>query len=107
MEEKFLPIGSVVLLKGGERELMITSYCVVPKGEIVVNGETITPSDNVVYDYGSCLYPDGIVDANISCTFNHSDIDKVIFEGYKSDKYNSYVDVLQEGLKKYKESTNK
>ena len=32
MEEKFLPIGSVVILKGGKRELMITSYCIMPSG---------------------------------------------------------------------------
>ena len=26
-EEKFLPLGSVVLLKGGKRKIMITGYC--------------------------------------------------------------------------------
>jgi hypothetical protein len=30
--ERFLPIGSVVILKGGKRELMIMSYCVMPNG---------------------------------------------------------------------------
>ncbi|MBQ1470771.1 MAG: DUF4176 domain-containing protein [Eubacterium sp.] len=33
IEKKFLPIGTVVLLKGGKRELMITSYCVMPSGD--------------------------------------------------------------------------
>ena len=33
MEEKFLPIGTVVILKGGRRELMIMSYCVMPDGQ--------------------------------------------------------------------------
>ncbi len=32
-EGKFLPIGTVVLLKGGKRELMINSYCIVPSGD--------------------------------------------------------------------------
>ena len=27
MQEKFLPIGSVVLLKGGTKKVMITGYC--------------------------------------------------------------------------------
>ena len=32
--ERFLPIGTVVLLKGGKRELMITSYCIMPSGDV-------------------------------------------------------------------------
>ena len=32
--EKFLPIGSVVMLKGGTKPTMITSYCIIPKGDI-------------------------------------------------------------------------
>ena len=33
--EKFLPIGTVVLLKGGKRELMVTGYCIMPSGEVI------------------------------------------------------------------------
>ena len=32
--ERFLPIGTVVLLKGGKKELMIISYCIIPAGDI-------------------------------------------------------------------------
>ena len=31
MEEKFLPIGTVVLLKNGTKRLMITGFCAVEK----------------------------------------------------------------------------
>ena len=27
IQDKFLPVGTVVLLKGGKKELMIMSYC--------------------------------------------------------------------------------
>lgn len=107
MEEKFLPIGSVVLLKGGERELMITGYCLMPNGEVIEDGKTVTPEANTIYEYGACLYPDGIVDPNQICCFNHENIDKVIFEGYKDDKYESYVDTLKGGLARYKEKLAK
>ena len=30
--EKYLPIGTVVLLKGGKKELMIIGYCILPDG---------------------------------------------------------------------------
>ena len=33
-EERFLPIGTVVILKGGKRELMIMSYCIMPSGDV-------------------------------------------------------------------------
>lgn len=106
MEEKLLPIGSVVLLKGGERELMITGYCLMPTGDVIVDGKTVTPEANTIYEYGGCLYPDGVVDPNQICCFNHENIEKVIFEGYKSDAYSSYVDALKGGLQKYKEKLN-
>ena len=48
MYKNLLPIGSVVLLKGGEKRLMIC-------GRI----QTRAGSDKV-YDYSACLYPEGI-----------------------------------------------
>ena len=31
--EKYLPLGTVVVLNGGQKELMIMSYCILPTGE--------------------------------------------------------------------------
>ena len=33
-EKKYLPIGTVVLLKGGKKEVMITGYCITPRGDV-------------------------------------------------------------------------
>ena len=56
MEGKFLPVGSVVLIKGGTKRVMITGFCSVD-------------NDNkaIMYDYTGCLYPEGIINSNEIC----------------------------------------
>ncbi len=71
MEEKFLPIGSVVLLKGGEKKVMITGYCSVDRDQI-----------NKVYDYNGCVYPEGFLKSDQVCLFSHDQIETVYFKGY-------------------------
>ena len=48
MEKEFLPVGSVVLLKGGTKRVMVTGFCSVD------NDDTTK-----IYDYTGCLYPEG------------------------------------------------
>lgn len=50
MYKNLLPIGSVVLLKGGEKRIMITSRIITRAG-----------SDDI-FDYAACYYPEGVVD---------------------------------------------
>ena len=59
MNKKFLPIGTVVLLKGGVKKLMITGFMSVEKENI-----------NKAYDYCGCLYPEGVLSSNNSFLFN-------------------------------------
>ena len=49
IEEKFLPIGTVVLLKEGTKEVMITSYCIIPNGDIYNKSGKIEGA-NQMYD---------------------------------------------------------
>ena len=44
--EKYLPIGTVVMLKGGTKRVMISGFCAID-GENVKN----------MYDYSGCVYP--------------------------------------------------
>lgn len=37
------------------------------------------------FDYGACLYPEGVVDENL-IYFNHEDIFKIVQEGYTNDE---------------------
>ena len=56
--DELLPIGSVVRVKGAQRNLMIC-------GRVV----TRTGSDDI-YDYVACLYPEGLIDASDLYFFN-------------------------------------
>ena len=75
MQSKFLPIGSVLLLKDGKKPLVICGYCAKPG------------KDDPIYDYTGILYPEGIQSANSFYFFNHSQIDKVLYIGYESSEY--------------------
>lgn len=66
-----LPIGSVVLLKGANKRVMIIS-------RIQAMADT-----KAIYDYASCPYPEGIVDPENIIFFNRDDIERVYFIGFQ------------------------
>ena len=106
MKNRFLPIGTIVLLKNGKKEIMITSYGVMPEGEIIVNGKTES-GDKKMFEYGGCTYPEGFVNpSNIIC-FNHSNIEKVCYMGYETDEYRSFNDVMNKTYEAYKKEMDK
>ena len=84
MKEKYLPIGTVVMLQNGRKELMITGYLVSESN-----------NQNVVYDYSGCLYPEGIISSDQNVVFNHSQIKEVLFEGFASDKFKELNEKLK------------
>lgn len=106
MKEKFLPIGSVVLLHGGQKEVMITSYCIFPTNVQIEKGQEV-PAQKKMYEYGGCLYPEGILDSNLACAFNHEDIEKISFVGYESETQKELSKVLNEGYQFYKDKYEK
>ena len=75
IKEKFLPIGTVVLLKGATRRIMITGFCSID-------------SDNreKMWDYCGCLYPEGVLSSTQSCLFNHEQIEKIYHMGLSDDE---------------------
>lgn len=75
MKEKFLPIGTIVSLKGSNKKLMITEYLVFSKKE----------KGAKIYDYGSCPFPTG-VKKEVSIGFNHGSIEEVVYMGYVDDE---------------------
>lgn len=83
MKEKFLPLGSVVLLEGGQKELMITGYCME------------TPDNpGKTYDYSGCIYPEGMISSKLTCVFDHSQIKEIYFSGYSNEKGKEFLDKL-------------
>lgn len=70
----YLPLGSIVLMEGGIQKLIITSRGIV----VQHNGE------EVFFDYAAVPYPQGLISDDL-LYFNHENIAKVVFEGYKDD----------------------
>ena len=86
--EKFLPIGTVVMLNGGAKRVMITGFC------------TIASDDNAkMYDYCGCLYPEGVVSSDKNLLFNHNQIAKIYALGYYDDEEKEFKAKLNEVLK--------
>ena len=103
MKERFLPIGTVVVLKGGKRELMIMAYCIVPNGDIYdKNGKV--ENQGKMFDYGACFYPEGMVTSDQLFAFNHDQIDKICFMGYETDNQKEISKVLNGGLEEMKKA---
>ena len=96
-DEKFLPIGTVVLLKGGKRELMINSYCIMPAGEAYDKNGKVDVAGQF-FDYGACFYPEGMVKSDQLFAFNHEQIDRICFKGYETDNQKELSKVLNGGL---------
>jgi hypothetical protein len=46
--DKFLPLGTIVKIKNLDREVMISSYCIIPKVDIA------TKSKPDIREYGGC-----------------------------------------------------
>ena len=69
--QKYLPIGTIVLLKNATKRLMVTGFC-------AVDAES---ADKKMYDYSGCMYPEGVVSSNQTALFNHEDIDKIYYMG--------------------------
>ena len=65
--EKFLPLGTVVMLKGASKRLMITGFC------------TMAAEDDagVMYDYSGCMYPEGMISSDQTALFNHDQIKEI------------------------------
>ena len=84
--DKYLPIGSVVILENGDQPIMIYARAVV-----VETGET--------KDYSAVLYPQGYLGDEYLFSFNHESIEKVLFLGYVSEEEVKVNDYLKENAK--------
>ena len=77
MKDKYLPIGTVVLLKGATKRLMINGYC------------SSQPEDETVYDYVGCLFPEGNILGDEVALFNHDQIGEISHMGLVDDEFNT------------------
>ncbi len=83
-DEFMLPVGSVVLLKGGEKRVMICGRIQTKSGE------------DTIFDYSACMFPDGIVDPTKMIFFNRDDIERVFFIGLQDAEELAYAAKIKE-----------
>ena len=81
--EKYLPIGTVVLLKGATKRLMIAGYCAVDQEK-----------KDEMWDYSGCMYPEGFLSSQQSFLFDHSQIAKIYSLGYKDNEEEEFQQKL-------------
>lgn len=70
MYKNMLPLGSVVLLKGGNKRVMIC-------GRVLTRA-----NDDKIYDYCACYFPEGLIGAKNLVFFDRDAIEQVFFQGY-------------------------
>ena len=87
MREKYLPIGTVVLLKGGKKRAMITGFCSVAQ-----------ENKEKIYDYSGCVYPEGYLSSNQVCLFDHDQIEKIFFVGFEDEEEKEFKNKLNEAI---------
>jgi hypothetical protein len=91
MEEKYLPIGTVVLLKEATKRVMITGYA------------SISPdTGDKVFDYSGCIFPEGFFDYNQVCVFDHEQIAEVFYKGLEDDEEKEFMVNLKEEIERVK-----
>lgn len=84
--KSLLPIGSVVLLNGGEKRLMICGRVQTD----VATGKT--------YDYSACFYPDGIISSKELFMFDNENIRKIFFIGFQDGEEFAFRQFMEEQL---------
>lgn len=83
MEEKYLPIGTVVLLKGGTKKVMINGFCAVTEAK-----------KDKIFDYRGCPFPEGVLQSSGVALFDHDQISEIVHMGYKNDESINFLDKL-------------
>lgn len=83
--EKYLPIGTVVLLKNGTKRAMISGFCAMD-----------VENKSKIYDYSGCLYPEGFISSNQTLLFNHDQIDKVFHVGLIDEEEKQFKNQLKQ-----------
>lgn len=85
MSKELLPLGSILYLEGATSKLMV-----------VGRGPVFESDNETVYsDYVGVVYPEGI-NPEDAIFFNHENIDKVVFEGFKDEEEERFMEVYKE-----------
>ena len=82
--KKFLPIGSVVLLKDSQKRIMI------------VGVKQKQADSDKVWDYSACLFPEGILDPERLYLFDTEQIERLYFIGLQDGESLAFTEKLNQ-----------
>ena len=82
--KKFLPIGSVVLLKDSQKRIMIVG---VKQKQV---------DSDKVWDYSACLYPEGILNPDKLFLFDSEQIERLYFIGLQDGEGLAFLNYLNQ-----------
>ena len=77
--KEYLPIGTVVRLKEGEKALMIYGL------------RQIHAESGEEYDYVACLYPEGNISDDYTYLFNADSIEEIYYKGWETEAHEALV----------------
>ena len=83
MENKRLPIGTVLLLKESTKRIMVTGYY------------QRTRDSDKLWDYAGCLFPEGFVAADKIFLFDDEQIEKVYAYSYQDQEFFAFSDEVK------------
>ena len=79
----YIPLGSVVYLKGGVKKVLVVARAI----QVPNNGK------QYFFDYGGVLYPEGITGDQMAY-FNHDDVSSVFFRGCDDEENKGMTEAL-------------
>ena len=83
-ENKYLPLGTVVILRNAEKRTMIIGYTVV-----------VEEKRDKIYDYIGCPYPEVIINLEKTMAFDNEDIEKIYYTGYNNEESEEFHNKLE------------
>lgn len=93
MKEKYLPIGSVVLLENGSKRVMVNGFCAIdPK------------NPQKIFDYSGVLFPEGSLSSDQALLFDHYQISRIDHLGLEDQEEQAFKVKLNTLLEKMSES---
>lgn len=85
--DKFLPLGTVVLLKDAKKRIMIIGFYAKSK-----------ENNKKIYDYMGCLFPEGVISSEQTLLFDHNQIDKIYFLGLSDNEEKEFKNKLNKAV---------
>ena len=82
MDNSYLPLGSIVLLKKATKKIVVIGYLVKEDGK------------EKYWDYLGAPYPLGVLEPNKNLLFDREQIEKVVFTGYSDEEGKKVIDFL-------------